>query len=132
MKSFIWIASILAALLALGIVFYRTATMAHTHAINYDTYISIVLTALAVILAALAIFVGAAAIWGYQQISIQAEMKAEKAVGEKMAKLLKVENVKKMIEAHVKDEGDQLFNDLVAETQQVTQNDKRQVGDPYP
>jgi len=132
MKTVIWIACIAAAILGLGTVFYRVAVMAHTHVVSFDTYISIVLTALAVILAALAIFIGLAAIWGYQQISSQAELRAEKAVGEHVAKLFAENNVQEMIRARAEEQGDRVWQDMIAETPKANEADNRTVGDPYP
>ncbi len=131
MKSKIWLASVFS-VLVLGTVFYQTAITAHTHAISFDTYISITLTAVAVILAALAIFIGLAAIWGYQQISSQAELRAEKAVSEKLAKLFDESNVKEMIRARAEEQGDRVWEDMIAETPKINSTDNRTVGDPYP
>jgi predicted membrane protein len=73
------------ALTAFAALLYFTATMAHDHNVTFDTYMSVVLSALAIMLTALAIIVGIAAIWGYQQISERAEQRAQEAVESKVA-----------------------------------------------
>ena len=133
MKQVIWLLVVVAVVLCFGTLFYRAATTAHTHQIAYDTYISIVLTAVAVILAALAIFIGLAAIWGYQQISSQAELKAEKAAGEHIAKLLTDERVQQMVRAELEAQKNLVWQAMIAESQaKSSSDDDRTVANPYP
>jgi hypothetical protein len=44
---------------------FRVAAISQNHNLNYDVYLSIMLTALGVMIATFAILVGLAAIWGY-------------------------------------------------------------------
>jgi|ERR1039458_3049100 hypothetical protein len=52
-------------LVALAWLLFRSATIPSVHQLSYDSYLSIMLTALGVMVATFAILVGLAAIWGY-------------------------------------------------------------------
>lgn len=117
---------------AIVLLFYKTAVSSHAHNISYDTYLSVTLTALGVILAALALFVGAAAIWGYQQISAQAERHAESAVEKRLATLLKESNVRQTILTHVRAEADEVYKDLQVTSLDTQLQEHKPVAAPYP
>jgi hypothetical protein len=105
-------AAILVGIALLFALLYFAASTAQNHQITFDTYISVMLTALGVMLAVLAIGTGIAAIWGYQQIKTAAETAAAIAVNERVNKLLELQDIHGMISAAVQKEGDRVFVDL--------------------
>jgi hypothetical protein len=86
---------------------------------------------LGVMLAALAISIGIAAIWGYQQIKTEAASAAEKAVSERVNKLLELQNIPSMINEAVQREGDRVYRDLNA-TRSEAVSENAPIADEYP
>lgn len=88
------------------------------HHLEYDQFLTIVLTAMAVMLAALAIIIGMAAIWGYSTITERAELAAQDAAKKKLDEMILNQNiegmVKQVVAVQVMTATDQLFQDLAA------------------
>lgn len=65
LKASIGLVLALCFLITLAWFLFRVASIPSNHALSYDAYLSIMLTALGVMVATFAILVGLAAIWGY-------------------------------------------------------------------
>lgn len=86
------------ALIALAWVLFKAASIPSVHTISFDSYLSIMLTALGVMVATFAILVGLAAIWGYAGLKDYVREMAIKKVDEAMdAHLKKYPDATKMI-----------------------------------
>ncbi|PSH02592.1 MAG: hypothetical protein CXZ00_16670 [Acidobacteria bacterium] len=125
-----WAIAIIVFVALICLLFY-SATIAHTNRVPYESFLSIVLTALGVMLATLAILVGLAAIWGFQQIGSQAQIQADRAVEQRLSQMLEDADVPGMIRTHVLQQADLVYSDLVV-TRPEFVVDNRPVAKEYP
>jgi len=126
------------ALAVLAVLLYKAATAAHEVHLSYESYLSLVLTALGVMLGILAIVVGIAAIWGYRDIKDRVELTSKQAAETAIKNLIEAGDIQAKLRQYVDERlaeaGDQVFADVafIRGTADARQAEEERIADTYP